>query len=65
MSNALELASAIRHAIKALTFEIVELQRPRRGLSPAEQDSIKQRLQARHQAKFELTEYLNSNDLSI
>jgi len=65
MSNALELVSAIRHAIKALNFEIAELQRPRRGLSPGELASIKDRLQARHQAKFELTEFLNSNDLSI
>ena len=65
MSNGLELVSAIRHAIKALNFEIVELQRPRRGLSPGELDSIRDRLQARHQAKFELTEFLNSNDLSI
>ena len=65
MNDSLELASSIRQAIKALTFEIVELQRPRRGLSPAEQDSISQRLRARHQAKFELTEYLNRNDLSI
>lgn len=65
MDDKLQLVSAIRHAIKALTFEIVELQRPRRGLSPAELDSIRDRLQARHQAKFELTEYLNSNDLSL
>lgn len=65
MENPLELVSAIRHAIKALTFEIAELKRPRRGLSPAELDSINDRLQARNKAKFELTEYLNSNDLYL
>jgi hypothetical protein len=65
MNNSLELVSAFRQSIKALDFEIAALKKPRRGLLPYELQEIQDQLLARQKAKWELTEYLNSRDLSI
>ena len=64
MTTALDLASSIRQALKSLEFEIADLKRNRRGLTPFELDSIQQDLNARAKARWELTEFLKANNLT-
>lgn len=65
MTTALDLASSLRQALKALEFEIADLKRNRRGLTPHELETIQQELNARAKARWELTEFLKANNLTI
>jgi len=65
MTTALELANPLRQALKALEFEIADLKRNRRGLAPFELDHIQQELNLRTKARWELTEYLKTNGLTV
>lgn len=65
MTTALDLAAPIRQDLKALEFEIADLKRNRRGLTPFELDNIQKDLNERAKARWELTEYLKANNLTI
>lgn len=63
--NNLDLATPIRQALKALDFEIKDLRRNRRGLTPFEYNNIQGDLSDRMKAKQELLEFMRINNFTI
>jgi hypothetical protein len=63
--NALDLATPIRNALKSLDFEIKDLKRNRRGLTPFEYTNIQGDLSDRLKAKRELLEFMKINNFTI
>lgn len=61
----LDLATPIRNALKALDFEIKELRRNRRGLTPFEYTNIQSDLSDRMKAKQTLLEFMRINNFTI
>lgn len=64
MTN-LDLAAPIRQALKALDFEIKDLRRNRRGLTPFEYTNIQSDLSDRLKAKTALLEFMRINNFTI